>query len=107
LGPDGHTASLFPGTSALAEQKRLAVSTWVEKLSTHRITLTPPVFNNAACVVFLVSGQDKAEALKAVLEGPGEPTRIPAQLIQPASGSLIFLVDRSSAARLQSSPPPP
>jgi 6-phosphogluconolactonase len=101
LGSDGHTASLFPDTSALLETKRLAVANWVEKLQADRITLTPPVFNNAACVTFLVSGEDKAPALQAVLEGPREPQRLPAQLIRPASGRLVFLVDTAAASRLR------
>ena len=99
LGPEAHTASLFPGTAALDETKRLAVSTWIEKLATERITLTAPVFNAAANVAFLVAGQDKALPLKAVLEGPYEPRQLPAQLIRPASGRLLVFAD-AAAARL-------
>jgi hypothetical protein len=69
MGAEGHTASLFAGTKALKEERRLVVSNWVEKLYTHRITLTPRVLNNAARVVFMVHGKEKALALKAVLEG--------------------------------------
>lgn len=101
MGPEGHTASLFPGTKALYEKKRLAVSNWVGKFYTERITLTAPVFNNAARVIFLVQGEDKAPALKAVLEGPYEPEQLPAQLIQPKNGKLIWLVDRAAARMLQ------
>ena len=68
LGPDGHTASLFPGTAALHEKSRLVVANWVEKLKTHRLSLTLPVLNAARCVAFLVSGTDKATVLKTVLE---------------------------------------
>jgi 6-phosphogluconolactonase len=99
LGPDGHTASLFPGTKALNEQRRLVVSNWVGKFYTDRITMTAPVFNHAACVVFLVGGEDKAAPLKAVLEGDYEPLQLPAQLISPREGRLLWIVD-SSAARL-------
>jgi 6-phosphogluconolactonase len=99
LGPDGHTASLFPGTKALNEQRRLVVSNWVGKFYTDRITMTAPVFNHAACVVFLVGGEDKAAPLKAVLEGSYEPLQLPAQLISPREGRLLWIVD-SSAARL-------
>jgi 6-phosphogluconolactonase len=101
LGPEGHTASLFPGTKALHETRRLVVSTWVGKFFTERITLTAPALNNAAGVIFLVSGDDKALALKAVLEGYDEPEQLPAQLIRPAHGRLLWLVDRAAASLLQ------
>src|ERR1700739_1702561 len=69
MGPDGHTASLFPGGTALQERSRWVVSDWVEKFKTERITLTLPVLNNAGVVMFLAAGEDKAETLKEVLEG--------------------------------------
>ena len=100
MGQDGHTASLFPGTSALGEGKRLVVSNWVEKLGTDRITMTVPVLNNAAGVLFLVQGEEKASALKAVLDGPRNPGQLPAQLIQPANGQLLWLVDKAAARLL-------
>jgi 6-phosphogluconolactonase len=103
LGPDGHTASLFPGTKALHEQRRLAVSNWVGKFYTDRITLTAPVFNNAACVIFHVGGSDKALPLKAVLEGKYEPEQLPAQLIRPERGRLLWIADRAAASSLQGS----
>jgi 6-phosphogluconolactonase len=103
LGPEAHTASLFPGTKALHETRRLVVSNWVGKFFTERITLTPPVLNNASGVIFLVSGDDKALALKAVLEGHDEPEQLPAQLIRPAHGRLLWLVDRAAASLLQTS----
>ncbi len=100
MGPDGHTASLFPGTKALQEQSRWVVSNWVEQFKTYRLTLTLPVLNNAAVVLFLVSGQDKAGVLKEVLEGrqPGE--LFPSKLIKPSNGELIWMVDRAAAAQL-------
>jgi 6-phosphogluconolactonase len=101
MGSDGHTASLFPGTKALQEEKRLVVSNWVGKFYTERITMTAPLLNNAACVVFLVSGQDKALPLKAVLEGRYEPQQLPAQLIRPVSGKLIWLLDSAAASLLR------
>ena len=100
MGADGHTASLFPGTSALKETKRLVLANWVEKFQTFRLTLTAPVLNSAACILFLVAGKDKADAVKAVLEGKFQPDRYPAQLIQPSGGELIWLLDRSAASRL-------
>jgi 6-phosphogluconolactonase len=100
MGPDGHTASLFPGTKALDEHQRLVTSNWVGKFYTHRITMTAPVLNNAARVMFMVHGPDKAQPLKAVLEGPHEPAQLPSQLIHPALGTLLWLVDESAAALL-------
>lgn len=100
LGPDGHTASLFPGTSAIDERERLVAAPWVAKFGTHRITLTLPVFDNAACVLFLVSGEDKAETLKAVLENPRRTPPLPAQLVEPTDGELVWFVDRAAAKDL-------
>jgi 6-phosphogluconolactonase len=93
MGNDGHTASLFPGTKALHETKRIVVRNWVGKFYTDRITLTAPAINNAERVIFLVAGADKAPALKGVLEGPYEPDQLPAQMIQPSNGKLLWLVD--------------
>lgn len=100
MGADGHTASLFPGTPGLREDKRLVIAQYVEKLQTWRVTLTPPALNKAAYVVFLVSGADKAETLKAVLQGPFEPERFPSQLIRPTDGTLLWLVDQAAARAL-------
>ncbi|PWT94130.1 MAG: 6-phosphogluconolactonase [Acidobacteria bacterium] len=101
MGPDGHTASLFPGTKALNEKERWVVSNWVGKFYTDRITMTAPVFNQAACVMFLVAGDDKAPALKGVLEGPYEPEQLPSQLIRPENGKLLWLVDRAAGKMLE------
>jgi 6-phosphogluconolactonase len=100
MGPDGHTASLFPGTAALQEKSRLVVANWVEKLKASRITLTLPVLNAARCVAFLVSGTDKADALKAVLEGDAPGEQYPSKLVKPSDGKLIWLVDRAAASGL-------
>ena len=101
LGADGHTASLFPGTDALTETERWVAANWVSKFSTYRITLTAAVINQAASVVFLVSGADKAATLKAVLRGPYIPEQLPAQLIHPASGDLSWLLDQAAAQELE------
>jgi 6-phosphogluconolactonase len=69
MGPDGHTASLFPQSKGLQERKRLVIANWVEKFSTFRITFTAPVLNAGRIVEFLVAGADKAPALREVLEG--------------------------------------
>jgi 6-phosphogluconolactonase len=100
MGNEGHTASLFPGTKALHETKRLVVRNWVGKLYTERITLTARAINNAARVIFMITGADKALALKGVLEGPHEPDQLPAQMIQPSNGKLLWLVDTIAAGML-------
>ncbi|MFQ5857885.1 MAG: 6-phosphogluconolactonase [Anaerolineae bacterium] len=100
MGGDGHTASLFPDSEVLHEQTRLVAAHYVEKLAAHRLTLTPPVINNATRVVFLVAGKDKAETLHHVLEGPYDPDRLPAQLVQPTHGHLVWLVDEAAATQV-------
>jgi len=100
MGDDGHTASLFPGTKALAEQSAWVVANWVEKFGSFRITLTAPAINHAANIVFLVSGAGKAKRLSQVLRGARDPTKLPAQLIQPESGSLAWFVDKTAASQL-------
>lgn len=100
MGPDGHTASLFPDTAALKEKSRLVVANWVEKLKTSRITLTLPVLNAARCVAFLVSGTDKAPALHEVLEGSAPEEKYPSKMVQPQHGKLIWFVDRGAASEL-------
>ncbi len=99
MGPDGHTASLFPGTAALHERERLVVANWVAKFNAYRITMTVPVLNQAACVIFLVSGEEKAEMLRAVLCGD-RAELYPSQLIRPVNGALLWLVDRAAARLL-------
>lgn len=100
LGADGHTASLFPGSPALHALGRWAVANEVAALKSWRITLTAEAINAAANVLFLVSGAEKAEAVKRVLEGPHRPELLPAQLIRPEAGSLHWLLDAESAALL-------
>jgi 6-phosphogluconolactonase len=100
LGEDGHTASLFPGTTALGVTDRLVVANYVEKLRAHRLTLTVPVINKAANVVFLISGESKASVLREVLEGEYQPHHLPSQLIQPVEGKLLFIIDREAAREL-------
>ena len=103
IGLDGHTASLFPGTDALKEKRRLVAANYVEKLQAHRITMTVPLLNNAALVIFLVSGKEKAEVLKEILEGDYRPDLLPAQLIRPVHGRLLWLVDQAAAGCLTGS----
>ncbi|MGO9165903.1 MAG: 6-phosphogluconolactonase [Candidatus Sulfotelmatobacter sp.] len=99
MGPDGHTASLFPDSAALDEQSRLVVANWVAKFNTHRITFTFPVLNRAAEVMFLASGADKAEMLRQVLEGKNT-LPLPSQRVQPSDGKLLWMLDQSAAAKL-------
>ena len=99
LGPDGHTASLFPDSAALDEQSRLVVANWVAKVNTHRITFTFPVLNRAAEVMFLASGADKADMLHQVLEGKNIPP-LPSQRVQPSDGKLLWMLDEAAAAKL-------
>ncbi len=100
MGPDGHTASLFPGTAGLHEKSKLVIANWVDKLKASRLTLTLPVLNAARCVVFLVSGTDKATVLRAVLEEDVSGEQYPSKLVRPSNGKLIWLVDRAAASAL-------
>ena len=102
MGNEGHTLSLFPGTKALHADGRLVSSNWIGKLYTDRITLTAPAAANSAEILFMVTGADKAPALKSVLEGPFEPEQLPAQLLQPKDGKLLWLVDTSAGSLLTS-----
>jgi 6-phosphogluconolactonase len=106
MGADGHTASLFPHTTALGEGRRWVVANHVPGLGTHRITLTWPILNRAAHVLFLVVGEDKASALRQVLEGPPDVERLPSQGIRPEEGRLVFLCDRLAAGMLGATAPP-
>lgn len=101
LGADAHTASLFPGSAAVRERERWVMALWVEKLAAWRITLTPAAFDHAAAVIFLVQGEEKGEALRAVLEGERDSDRYPAQAVRPQSGELLWLVDDAAASCLR------
>ncbi len=101
IGEDGHTASLFPETSALEVHDRWVVANPVLKLGTTRLTLTVPVIDAARAVIFLVAGEGKAAALKVILEGDADPREYPAKLIRPADGPL-WMVDRAAASSLGS-----
>ena len=100
MGNEGHTLSLFPGTKALHADGRMVVRNWIGKLFTERITLTAAAASNTSRIIFMVTGADKAPALKAVLEGPFEPEQLPAQLLQPKNGKLLWLVDAAAGSML-------
>jgi 6-phosphogluconolactonase len=101
MGDDGHTASLFPGTAAVHEDKRWAIENYVEKLKMWRLTLTPPIINAAKTVAFVVAGESKAARLKSVLEGKSKPDEQPSQIIQPTTGKLLWLLDEAAAKLLK------
>jgi 6-phosphogluconolactonase len=101
LGENGHTASLFPGTPALDEAVRWVADVYVREPGLHRVTLTAPLINQAAVVAFLVTGEDKAQVVRDVLQGPSDPSRLPAQLIQPQDGQLHWLLDVGASSLLQ------
>jgi 6-phosphogluconolactonase len=100
LGTDGHTASLFPGTDALGETSRRAVENYVPKLAEWRLTLTLPVLNAARRVVFLVVGAEKRDAVAAVVRAERGRADLPASLVRPGRGSLIWIVDESAGSGL-------
>ena len=103
LGTNGHTASLFPHRPTLHEEERLVVADHVDEINAWRVTLTAPVLNNAAHIVFLVTGKEKASVVEQVLEGPRDPDAIPAQLIAPLSGSITWILDAAAASLLSRS----
>ena len=98
MGPDGHTASLFPGTAALQDKDHLVVANWVEKLNTFRITFTYPVLDDAACVMFLVNGDEKAEMVRRALRDPA--ANLPCQKVRPLDGELFWYLDKGAALKL-------
>jgi 6-phosphogluconolactonase len=104
MGDNGHTASLFPGLKAVHEQQRWAMAEHVAEVGMWRITLTPVVLNLAREAVFLVAGSAKASMLRQVLEGPFDPDQRPAQVVRPAPGEVIWLVDAAAAADLSPAP---
>jgi 6-phosphogluconolactonase len=98
IGPEGHTASLFPGTQAIEEKRRLVVGNWVAEHSTWRITCTYPVLNNGANVMFLVDGSSKAEIVRTALKNAS--ANLPCQGVQPVSGELMWYLDSAAGAKL-------
>jgi 6-phosphogluconolactonase len=98
IGEDGHTASLFPGNRSLSEERRLVIPAVADKSPTERISLTLPVINNAGCIVFLVTGQSKARAVKEVLED--RDSTLPAAQVKPVGGVVYFVMDEGAASLL-------
>jgi 6-phosphogluconolactonase len=100
MGNDGHTASIFPRTTAVHEMSRLVTANRLPQMDAWRVTLTWPVINHARSVFFLVAGREKAEVLREVFCGPSDPERLPSQLIWPSSGILSLILDQDAAALL-------
>ncbi len=101
IGDDGHTASLFPGTDAVHETERLVVAPFVEKLKSHRLSLTLPVLNHGSEVWFLVTGSDKAGILKEIFSAAAD---YPAAKVQPENGKLIWFMTQDAAAGISGNP---
>jgi len=100
MGPDGHTASLFPGTIAAIDPQRHCIAHFVPKLNMWRMTLTPRAINAARSIIFTAGGAEKADALHEVLDGPRQPDLYPSQLVHPTDGELHWFVDAAAGARL-------
>lgn len=101
MGPEGHTASLFPHQPSLHEQQRLVMPVSVPKPPPDRLTFTPRLLNAAKHVLFLVTGAEKQDAVKVVLEGDYQPDEYPAQIVQPAKGEVTWMLDTQAAEKLQ------
>jgi len=104
LGPDGHTASLFPHTEGLNEMSRICMANHVPQKDTWRLTLTWPVITQGRTVAFLIEGEEKAAMVGTVFTGAYDPETYPAQLIRPANGKLLLLLDAAAAAGLPGAP---
>lgn len=100
MGVDGHTASLFPQSDALYEEEKLVAPLYVDKLGSLRITFTPPLIQKAANIIFIVKGGEKSPALRAVLEGPFDPSALPAALTLLAEGRVRWFIDKPAASLL-------
>lgn len=100
IGPDGHTASLFPGEPLLDDRQGIAAAVYVEKMKSHRVTLLPGVLLKSQHTVFLVNGEDKAEVLNEVLHGEYTPHQYPSQLLAREGRDVHWFCDEASASRL-------
>ena len=100
IGPEGHTASLFPHQASLHEQQRLVIPVTVPKPPPERLTFTPPLLNAARHVLFLVAGAEKADVVHAILEGEYQPDEYPAQIVRPTNGEVTWMLDTAAASRL-------
>ncbi len=101
LGKDGHTASLFPGTDPLTDTDRLVRPTYSKETQTDRLTITPKIINDARTVVIATEGPTKSDAVAMTREGVYNPTACPAQIVDPARGNLLWLMDELAAGMLK------
>lgn len=101
MGPEGHTASLFPHQASLHEQQRLVMPVSVPKPPPDRLTFTPPLLNAARNILFLVTGDEKADAVHAVLEGESNPDEYPAQIVRPSKGEVTWMLDTEAAKKIR------
>jgi 6-phosphogluconolactonase len=100
MGPDGHTASLFPGEPLIQNRTGIAAAVWVEKLRSHRVTLLPGVLLKAQQTILQVVGTDKAEVLRQVLKGPDDPMQYPCQIATRHSDAAVWFLDTAAASKL-------
>ena len=98
MGPDTHTASLFPGEPLIGNHTDIAAAVWVEKFKQYRVTLLPGVLERARHTLCLVTGADKAEGLHRVLHGPSDPAHTPSQIASP---DMVWFVDAAAAANVR------
>ncbi|MBV8254057.1 MAG: 6-phosphogluconolactonase [Chitinophaga sp.] len=101
MGDDGHTLSLFPGTAVVHEQKAWVKAFFLAAQDMYRITLTAPVVNKAACVLFLATGAGKAITLKNVIQGTFDAEKYPSQMIRPENGELHWFVDEAATSAME------
>lgn len=100
IGPDAHTASLFPGEPLIANRTGIAAAVWVEKLRSHRVTLLPGVLLAARHTMLQVAGQDKADPVHNILKGPEDPSQFPGQIAARGSDKAVWFLDKAAASKL-------
>lgn len=100
IGPDAHSASLFPGQQLISNRAGIAAAVWVEKMKSHRVTLLPGVLLAARRTVLQVAGADKAEAIHNILKGPEDPFQFPGQIATRGSDKAVWFLDQAAAAKL-------
>jgi 6-phosphogluconolactonase len=97
MGPDAHTASLFPGEPLIDDQKNIAAAAYVEKFHQWRITMLPGVLRAAKQTIMLVAGEDKAEPLRSILQAPYDPKKFPTQVVVAGRDNVRWYLDRAAA----------